>query len=81
MDASGVVGTDRIETAQEAHQFEVLPLEIIHCGSVPYQEALELQQSIHKEVISSARSQTLLICEHPPVITHGKSANPRSRKR
>jgi lipoyl(octanoyl) transferase len=51
-------------------------------GSVGYQEAWELQTTLNKELISSKRSSQdgigsiphqLLLCEHPPVYTLGKS--------
>ncbi len=53
---------------------EPLPLQIIHLGCIEYGEALEVQQDLHSAVQRSEQPQTLLICERPPVITHGKSA-------
>jgi lipoyl(octanoyl) transferase len=44
-------------------------------GRVPYAEALELQRSIARDRISGAISQdVLLLMEHPPVITLGRSS-------
>ena len=44
-------------------------------GRVPYGEALELQRSIAKDRISGAIPQdVLLLVEHPPVVTLGRSS-------
>jgi lipoyl(octanoyl) transferase len=44
-------------------------------GRVPYAEALELQRSIARDRISGAISQdVLLLMEHPPVVTLGRSS-------
>ena len=44
-------------------------------GRVPYNEALELQRSIARDRISGAVPQdVLLLLEHPPVVTLGRSA-------
>ncbi|MDP9205059.1 MAG: lipoyl(octanoyl) transferase LipB [Gemmatimonadota bacterium] len=44
-------------------------------GRVPYAEALELQRSIARDRISGAISQdVLLLLEHPPVVTLGRSS-------
>jgi lipoate-protein ligase B len=44
-------------------------------GRVPYGEALELQRSIAKDRISGAIPQdVLLLLEHPPVVTLGRSS-------
>ena len=39
---------------------------------VPYLEALELQRSIHAEVATQTRQNTILLLEHEAVITAGK---------
>ena len=44
-------------------------------GRMPYGEALELQRSIARDRISGAISQdVLLLLEHPPVVTLGRSS-------
>ena len=42
-------------------------------GTVPYGEAWELQKRLHSEVVGGGEERVLLL-EHPPVITLGKSA-------
>ena len=42
-------------------------------GRVPYGEAWDLQKRLHAEVLSGGEERVLLL-EHPPVITLGKSA-------
>jgi len=42
-------------------------------GTVPYAEAWDLQKRIHGEVVEGGEERVLLL-EHPPVITLGKSA-------
>ncbi len=41
---------------------------------MPYREAWNLQKRIHAEVVAGARPPTLLLVEHPPVITLGRKA-------
>jgi lipoate-protein ligase B len=48
-------------------------------GRVPYAEALELQRSIARDRISGAISQdVLLLMEHPPVVTLGRSSKEKN---
>lgn len=46
-------------------------LDILEPGLVPYTEAVALQESIHKQVIEGTRPDTLILLEHPPVLTLG----------
>lgn len=46
-------------------------LDILELGLVPYTEAMALQESIHKEVLEGTRPDTLILLEHPPVLTLG----------
>jgi lipoyl(octanoyl) transferase len=52
---------------------------VVNLGTVPYEDALELQRSLARERISGAIPEDmLLLLEHPPVVTLGratKSAN------
>jgi lipoyl(octanoyl) transferase len=52
---------------------------VVNLGTVPYQEALELQRSLAAERISGAIPEdVLLLLEHPPVVTLGRSAKARN---
>jgi len=43
----------------------------IDCGLMGYQEALELQESLHEAVLAGSMPSVVLLVEHPPVITLG----------
>ncbi len=43
-------------------------------GRVPYGEGWELQRRIFDEVLAGKRENTLLLCEHPDVLTLGRNA-------
>ena len=43
-------------------------------GLMPYLEAWEYQKRVHKEVAQGLRPETLLLVEHPRVITLGRKA-------
>ena len=47
-------------------------------GTVPYDEAWRLQQTVHAEVVAGGEDVTLLL-EHPPVYTAGKRTEPWER--
>ncbi|WP_417553983.1 lipoyl(octanoyl) transferase LipB [Microbacterium sp.] len=46
---------------------------------VPYMDGWELQRSIHREVVSGDRPDTLLLLEHEAVYTAGKRTEPQER--
>jgi len=47
---------------------------VVNLGTVPYEEALELQRALARERISGAIPEDmLLLLEHPPVVTLGRS--------
>lgn len=46
---------------------------LLDLGLVEYADAWALQRRIHAERASDACDDTLIVCEHPPVITMGKS--------
>jgi len=50
------------------------PLRVDWLGSVPYGEALELQREALEARIAREQGDRLLLLEHPPVITLGRSA-------
>ena len=43
---------------------------------MPYSEAWALQQQLHAECVSGARTDTLVLLEHPPVYTMGRRTKP-----
>ena len=51
-------------------------LEVIHAGVVPYAQALEWQRRLAAERVAGTRGHdTLLLLEHPPVITLGRGSH------
>jgi len=50
-------------------------LEWIFLGVVDYQRATDLQQRLRDQVRAGQRGDTLLLLEHPPVVTLGRSAD------
>jgi lipoyl(octanoyl) transferase len=50
----------------------VKPGYVMHLGLVPYEEAWDLQRSIAGAVSQGAIPDTVLLLEHPPVITLGR---------
>jgi lipoyl(octanoyl) transferase len=51
------------------------PARILDLGVVPYREAWELQRTAAAEVASGAQPDTVILLEHPPVITLGRRAD------
>jgi lipoyl(octanoyl) transferase len=49
---------------------------VVHLGLVPYREALELQRSVADAVAQGELHDTVLLLEHPPVITLGRRTEP-----
>lgn len=53
------------------------PLEVRHAGLVPYRDALALQRRLAQDRIAGRLPHdTLLLLEHPPVVTLGRGAKP-----
>lgn len=46
---------------------------VVMLGSIPYRDAWELQRSLHAERVAGQRGDTLLLLEHPPVVTLGRT--------
>lgn len=58
---------------------EARELRIANLGKTPYEEALELQRSLARDRISGALPEdVLLLVEHPPVVTLGRSTKARN---
>jgi lipoate-protein ligase B len=54
---------------------ELAPMHVVHLGLVPYGRALELQRAVARARISGAIAHdVLLLLEHPPVVTLGRSS-------
>jgi lipoyl(octanoyl) transferase len=52
---------------------------VVNLGTVPYEDALELQRALARERISGAIPEDMmLLLEHPPVVTLGRSAKARN---
>ena len=49
-------------------------LNVVYLGMVDYQKALDIQMTLHERVMNGEAGDTLLLLEHPPVITMGQSA-------
>jgi len=61
--------TTRVASPQRA------PMHVVHLGLVPYARGLELQRAIARARISGEiEHDVLLLLEHPPVVTLGRSA-------
>ena len=45
---------------------------LLDAGRVPYREALELQQSLAAAVSQGAIPETVILVEHPAVVTAGR---------
>jgi lipoyl(octanoyl) transferase len=48
---------------------------LLHLGRVPYAEALQIQQQVVAARKQNAIADTLLLLEHPPVLTLGRNSN------
>lgn len=50
-----------------------LPFDVLDLGVLPYREAWDMQHRLHAQVAAGGRP-TLLLVEHPPVLTLGRKA-------
>ena len=48
------------------------PAQLLNLGTVPYTEAWELQRTVAAEVLEGSRPDTVILLEHPPVVTVGR---------
>lgn len=51
---------------------------LIDLGLMGYGQALELQRDVHRKRVSGETEDTLMLVEHPEVITLGKSGDPKN---
>ncbi|MFM8842551.1 MAG: lipoyl(octanoyl) transferase LipB [Actinomycetota bacterium] len=54
-------------------------LSLLESGPQEYHQTLDLQRTIHDEVVARLRPSTLLLLEHQPVFTAGKRTEPVER--
>jgi len=52
--------------------------QILNLGLKPYREVWELQKTLQADLIAGQGAETILTCEHLPVITAGRSAVPQN---
>lgn len=48
------------------------PFDVVDLGTLPYDESWRVQHEVHAEVVAGRMPPTLLLVEHPPVITFGR---------
>ena len=48
------------------------PAQLLNLGSTPYAEAWELQRAVAAGVLEGTRPDTVILLEHPPVVTMGR---------
>jgi lipoyl(octanoyl) transferase len=53
-----------------------MPVLIQNLGEIEYEQALQLQRSLHQTLVEGTGCDTVLLCTHPPVITCGTSTDP-----
>lgn len=51
------------------------PIRVVHCGTVPYEEAREAQRRLEERRQRGEIADVLLLLEHPPVYTRGRRAS------
>ncbi|NMC63494.1 MAG: lipoyl(octanoyl) transferase LipB [SAR324 cluster bacterium] len=62
----------------ENNRKEAKILNVLHLGKKPYEEVWKLQKSIQTSLMEGKGLETLILCEHEPVLTLGKSAKERN---
>lgn len=53
------------------------PLAVAWLGRAPYRRVWALQEAARDRILAGAADEVLILCEHEPVITLGRSADPR----
>lgn len=53
-------------------------LAVLVLGRRSYEEVWELQRTLQQSLIGGAETHTLILCEHEPVVTIGRSGNPEN---
>jgi len=73
-----VAGQNTAPTRDVSTESAAVPLAVEWLGRVPYGEALELQMDVVEARQRGAAGDRLLLLEHPPVVTLGRSAQPEN---
>jgi lipoyl(octanoyl) transferase len=60
-----------VETVTQSNNF----VHLLHLGRIPYAEALEIQRRVVEARKQGLIADTLLLLEHPPVLTLGRNAS------
>ena len=68
-------GEGTAEVAVSEPEASERPLWVVRAGTVEYDEALALQERLHAARRAGAIEDTLLLLQHPAVITLGRSAH------
>ena len=55
------------------------PIALTRGGVVEYEEALDLQRALHREIAAGLRENTLLLVQHPSIYTAGKRTQDHER--
>lgn len=58
-------------------EFSRRPLSIMNLGLIKYSEAMAVQKKVFEDVSRGASPDTLIVCQHYPVITYGRLAKKR----
>ena len=60
-------------------RFELMLCRVLRLGRIDYDEACRLQRDLCRQRLDGEIADTLLLLEHPPTITIGKSGQPANR--
>jgi len=67
-----------VNASQEYDNNAESELDVLDLGRASYEDVWNLQRKLQKSLIEGVGQPTLILCEHHPVVTYGKSANPES---
>ena len=51
------------------------PLSVLRLGRRPYREVWDLQRSLQRSLLDETGGDTLIVCEHDPVLTFGRRSD------
>ena len=76
-----ILGVIMVKSRLDVTNISRMLLNLVQLGRVPYIEALTLQQQLVELRHQQRIGNTLLLLEHPPVLTLGRNSRPRQRAR